>query len=94
MYENKCEHMTEGPPPEPKTAGCEECMAIGQMWVKLRICRICGHVGCCDSSIGKHATEHFHETGHQTMQSFEPGDDWGWCYVDEKMIGSFPPAKK
>ena len=94
MYEKMCEHAEEGPPPAPNTDGCEECLKTGQMWVQLRICRTCGHVGCCDSSIGKHATAHFKETGHAVMQSFEPGDTWGWCYIDEKMLGPLPQAKK
>ena len=67
----------------PKTAGCEECERDGTTWVALRMCLTCGHVGCCDSSVGLHATGHFNETGHPVMQSIMPGDDWRWCYVDE-----------
>lgn len=63
--------------------GCEECLASGDRWVHLRICMTCGHVGCCDSSPNKHATKHFHASGHPIVQSFEPGEDWRWCYVDE-----------
>ncbi|MCB9727196.1 MAG: UBP-type zinc finger domain-containing protein [Deltaproteobacteria bacterium] len=88
-----CEHMTDEPVLEPGTQGCEECLEIGQRWVHLRLCRVCGHVGCCDSSIGKHATAHFHQTRHATMQSFEPGEDWGWCYVDSQMLGPFEPLR-
>jgi uncharacterized UBP type Zn finger protein len=82
-----CEHLSSVPVPEPdaRTEGCEECMAIGQRWVQLRKCLDCGHVGCCDSSIGKHATKHFHETGHPVMRSFEPGGGWRYCYVDKQM---------
>jgi uncharacterized UBP type Zn finger protein len=54
--------------------------------VHLRLCMECGHVGCCDSSIGKHATKHFHATKHPIIRSFEPGEDWLWCYVDELMF--------
>jgi hypothetical protein len=43
----------------------------------------CGHVGCCDSSPHKHATAHFHSSGHPIIRTFEPGEKWGWCYVDE-----------
>jgi uncharacterized UBP type Zn finger protein len=64
-----------------KTAGCEECLKLGMQWVHLRVCLSCGHVGCCDSSEGKHATAHFHETKHPIIESFEPNEDWGWCYV-------------
>ena len=66
--------------------GCEECLATGDEWVHLRLCLACGHVGCCDSSKNKHATKHFHASGHPVIQSFEPGEDWGWCYVDEVML--------
>jgi uncharacterized UBP type Zn finger protein len=69
-----------------KPAGCEECLKIGQRWVHLRQCLVCGHIGCCDSSIGKHATKHFHATKHPVMRSVEPGETWGWCYVDEVMV--------
>lgn len=70
--------------PAPNTpAGCEECLAAGGRWVHLRLCLECGHVGCCDSSPGKHATAHFHGTGHPVIRSFEPGEAWRWCYVDE-----------
>src|SRR5262249_4766103 len=57
--------------------------AAGDRWVHLRLCLTCGHVGCCDSSKNKHATKHFHATGHPVMRSAEPGEDWGWCYVDQ-----------
>ena len=65
-----------------RRAGCEECLAIGQRWVHLRKCLDCGHVGCCDDSIGKHATKHAHETGHHVIRSFEPGEEWRYCYAD------------
>ncbi len=63
--------------------GCEECLKIGDRWVHLRMCLSCGHVGCCDSSKNKHATKHFHATQHPIMRSFQPGENWGWCYIDE-----------
>jgi CPA2 family monovalent cation:H+ antiporter-2 len=68
----------------PRTpAGCEECLASGDRWVHLRICMTCGHVGCCDSSPNRHARAHFQHDGHPVMRSFEPGEDWGWCFVDD-----------
>jgi len=70
----------------PSAQGCEECLAIGSGCVHLRLCLTCGHVGCCDSSPNRHATKHFHATGHPLVRSFEPGEDWKWCYVDELMI--------
>ena len=62
--------------------GCEECLAMGDTWVHLRLCRTCGHVGCCDSSKNKHATKHFKEVGHPIVQSLEPGEDWMYCFED------------
>jgi len=80
----ECQHMRTAPVPEPegRTEGCEECLKIGQSWVHLRKCIICGHIGCCDQSIGKHATEHAHATGHPVIRSAEPGEDWKYCYLD------------
>ncbi len=67
----------------PSADGCEEYLAIGATQFHLRICLTCGHVGCCNSSSNKHATKHFHAVGHPVMQSFEPGETWKWCYVDQ-----------
>ena len=79
-----CEHLREcRSVPDPITpAGCEECLRDGAEWVHLRLCLQCGHVGCCDSSPGMHAGQHFHDTGHPVMRSFEPGEAWRWCFVD------------
>jgi hypothetical protein len=66
-----------------QVAGCEDCLAIGDRWVHLRICRSCGHVACCDSSPNQHATKHAHESGHPIVSSLEPGEDWSWCYQDQ-----------
>ena len=68
--------------PDP-IAGCEECLKIGGTWVHLRMCEICGKIGCCDNSPNKHATAHFHATSHPIIRSAEPGEEWSWCYVDE-----------
>lgn len=70
----------------PGTSGCQECLAIGGAWVHLRLCLTCGHVGCCDSSRNRHATRHFRDTEHPVIRSFEPGEEWDWCYVDEVML--------
>jgi uncharacterized UBP type Zn finger protein len=67
--------------------GCEDCMKMGGVWVHLRECLTCGHVGCCDNSPNKHATAHFHATAHPIISSAEPGEDWCWCYVDERILG-------
>jgi uncharacterized UBP type Zn finger protein len=79
----RCTHMNQIRAVEPGTRGCEECMQMGDTWVHLRKCLVCGHVGCCDQSKNKHATQHFRSTGHPIIQSFEPGENWRWCYVDE-----------
>ncbi len=71
----------------PKTPdGCEECLQMGSDWVHLRLCLSCGHVGCCDSSRNKHATKHFKATEHPIIRSFEPGEDWEWCYIDDTFL--------
>jgi Zn-finger in ubiquitin-hydrolases and other protein len=79
----------------PSSQGCEDCLALGHRdWVHLRVCQSCGHVGCCDSSPGRHATGHFRTTTHPVVRSFEPGEDWFWCYVDELAfeLEGVPPA--
>jgi CPA1 family monovalent cation:H+ antiporter len=80
-----CAHLRDAPRVvQPRTPeGCEECLRDGTRWVHLRLCLTCGHVGCCDSSVMKHATAHFHETEHPVMRSIEPGEAWRWCYVDD-----------
>jgi len=80
-----CSHLqsvrvTELPDP---LRGCEECLKTGDRWVHLRMCLNCGKVGCCDSSPNRHATAHYHESGHPLVRSAEHGEDWAWCYVDE-----------
>jgi uncharacterized UBP type Zn finger protein len=78
-----CTHLDQIKDVKPSAQGCEECLKTGSWWVHLRICRVCGHVGCCDESPNKHAAKHFHATGHPIIQSIEPGEDWLWCYVDK-----------
>lgn len=87
-----CTHIGQIKAAGPRAAGCEECLRIGQRWVHLRLCLTCGHVGCCDSSIGKHATRHFHDTAHPVMRSLEPGESWAWCYVDQVGLELADPA--
>ncbi len=79
----QCEHVKLIQTYTPNTKGCEECMKTGDRWVHLRICLICGHVGCCDSSKNKHASKHCKEAGHPMMKSLEPGEEWGYCCVDD-----------
>lgn len=81
-----CTHLDTIRQVKPSGSGCEECLEMGDTWVHLRLCLECGHVGCCDSSKNKHATKHFHKTHHPIIQSFQPGESWRWCYVDELMF--------
>jgi uncharacterized UBP type Zn finger protein len=86
-----CKHLEQVRDVDPRTAnGCEECLAIGSDWVHLRMCLTCGHVGCCDNSPNRHATAHFHQTRHPIVRSFEPGEDWGWCYVEATVLEPAP----
>jgi len=63
--------------------GCEECLKMGSRWLHLRMCLTCGKIGCCDSSRHQHARRHSEGDGHPLMRSAEPGEDWGWCFVDD-----------
>ena len=86
-----CKHLAQVRDVEPKTPdGCEECLASRDEWVHLRLCLECGHVGCCDDSPNRHATKHFHKTKHPVMRSFEPGEDWGFCFVENLFIEPAP----
>jgi hypothetical protein len=82
-----CEHEVDLKPIAARTSGCEECLRSGtSSWVHLRLCLTCGHVGCCDSSPGRHATKHAGHAHHPVMASYEPGERWGWCYVDQVQV--------
>ena len=84
MGSDTCSHLGAIADVEPSSWGCEDCLAAGARdWVHLRTCLQCGHIGCCDNSPGRHATKHFQATVHPIIQSYEPGEDWLWCYVDE-----------
>jgi uncharacterized UBP type Zn finger protein len=88
-----CTHLGEIRDVEPRTPeGCEECLKAHTTWVHLRMCLTCGHIGCCDNSIGKHATRHFGKSHHPLIRSFEPGEDWAWCYPEELVIEPAPSA--
>lgn len=82
----KCTHTDQIRDVQPNSEGCEDCLKIGGWWVHLRMCRTCGHVGCCDSSPNKHATKHFHATNHPIVRSAEPGESWSYCYIDDVMV--------
>src|SRR5213079_2511695 len=86
-----CAHLGAVNTGRPRADGCEECLKMGDRWVHLRLCMECGHVGCCDDSKNKHATKHFHHTGHPIIRSFEPGEQWGWCFTDDLMLDFSDP---
>ena len=87
-----CTHLEVVDDVTPSSKGCEDCISLGDDWVHLRMCMSCGHVGCCDSSKNRHATAHFHASTHPLIQSYEPGEDWWWCYVDEVAFGVDGPS--
>jgi hypothetical protein len=85
---DSCAHLDRARDMSPSTLeGCEDCLREGTQWVHLRECLECGHVGCCDNSRRTHATAHWRSSGHVLMRSFEPGEDWGWCYDDDLFLG-------
>lgn len=82
-----CQHMDQLGEVTPSSQdSCDACIELGDVWVQLRICLVCGNVGCCDNSKNKHATKHFHETGHPIIQSFQPQEGWRFCYVDQQPL--------
>jgi uncharacterized UBP type Zn finger protein len=82
----QCTHLDQARDVKPRTEGCEECLKQGTKWVKLRMCLTCGHVGCCDSSPGKHARNHYNDTHHPIIQSAERNESWRWCYIDSMYL--------
>ncbi len=92
--EYECEHLARAArrphAVQPSSSGCKECLESGDVWVHLRLCLTCGHVGCCDNSPNRHATKHHHATGHPVIRSFEPGEGWAYCYDDEAYRDELP----
>ena len=84
-----CLHLAQIREVTPSAEGCEDCLRIGGEWLHLRLCLTCGRVACCDESPNRHATAHYRASGHPMIRSFEPGETWLWCYVDQ--LG-FEPA--
>ena len=90
-----CTHLDTIAPVEPSSTGCGDCLALGRRdWVHLRMCESCGHIGCCDNSPGRHATGHYRAVDHPIIRSYEPGEEWFWCYPDEMAfeLQDAPPA--
>src|SRR2546428_13230779 len=86
MPQSACTHLNQIRYVKPSAAGCEQCLKMKARRVHLRLCLTCGHVGCCDSSPGRHATKHFHHTRHPVVASFEPGERWAWGYLDQAEV--------
>ena len=82
-----CAHLDQIADVTPSSEGCEDCLRSGGSWVHLRMCMVCGHIGCCDQSPNRHATADFHASQHPLIQSYEPGEDWWYCYPDDLMFG-------
>ena len=80
---DECTHLDQIQRVELNNKGCAECLRLGDSWVHLRQCMICGNVGCCDDSKNKHASKHFHASHHPIIRSLEPGENWYWCFVDK-----------
>jgi uncharacterized UBP type Zn finger protein len=80
-----CSHLNQIRDVPPRGKACEECLESGLRWVALRKCLICGNVGCCDSSPGRHARGHFHATQHPLIEPLESAQ-WTWCYVDNDYV--------
>lgn len=85
-----CEHISEIRLVEPSSEGCEDCLKIGERWLHLRMCESCGHVGCCDQSPNRHATKHYRATTHPIIISFQPDEEWGYCYPDDIFYETLP----
>jgi CPA1 family monovalent cation:H+ antiporter len=84
-----CVHLEKAPlsaQPVPERRECSDCVAIGHHdWVHLRLCLECGHMACCDSSPGRHASAHHAGSKHPVMRSIEPNENWRWCFEDEEI---------
>ncbi len=83
---DRCEHVESSDLSlMPEEAVCKECVESGDTWVSLRVCKECGHVGCCDSSKNRHARAHHARTKHPIMGPAE-GGEWLWCYEHDAYV--------
>jgi hypothetical protein len=83
-----CSHLSMAQQVMPSSQGCLECEAQHTQWTALRICLLCGHVGCSDDSPQQHALKHYQQTGHPLIYDYaDPnGNSIGWCYIDQTYI--------
>jgi uncharacterized UBP type Zn finger protein len=86
LREKPCSHRAQIQVINPSANACAECVASGDTWPALRMCMICGYVGCCDKSKNKHAPRHFEATQHPLMRATGPDERWMWCYVDKALL--------
>jgi uncharacterized UBP type Zn finger protein len=91
LKEKTCSHLDLIKVREPTTNVCEECTTLGDTWPSLRMCLVCGYVGCCDTSKNKHMKKHVEETGHPLIRSIAHGEGWIWCYEDEAFLSAESP---
>jgi uncharacterized UBP type Zn finger protein len=80
---DECPHLADIQDVTPSSDGCEDCLRTGDAWLHLRLCLTCGHVGCCDESLNRHASTHARTMDHPLIRSFEPDESWIWCFVDQ-----------
>jgi uncharacterized UBP type Zn finger protein len=88
IKEKNCSHLHLIQVSQPSTDVCQDCVDLGDSWPNLRMCLICGYVGCCDTSKNKHMHRHVEETDHPLIRSIEPGEGWIWCYPDEAFLSA------
>ena len=82
-----CEHIPATQPELPAQPRCDACVAMGDTWMHLRMCLHCGSIGCCDDSKNRHARKHAGAESHPIVRSFEPGERWVYCFVDDEVVG-------
>ena len=85
MKNQTCTHLDHIHNVRPSSKVCDECVKMGSTWVHLRECLECGNVACCDDSPNRHATKHYHASKHPIIRSFQPGESWKYCYIDNLM---------
>ncbi|MDR8391530.1 UBP-type zinc finger domain-containing protein [Aliifodinibius sp. S!AR15-10] len=84
----ECSHLDQIEITETDVTVCPQCVEQGDQWVHLRMCLVCGQVGCCDSSKNTHARKHYEETGHPLIRSIEPKETWRYCYPEKLYLNS------
>jgi predicted ester cyclase len=88
VADKECSHLDKIQVVEPTSDVCEQCVEAGDVWPALRMCLICGFVGCCDTSKNKHMKQHYQETGHSIFRSIRLEEGWVWCYEDDAFFGA------